>query len=77
MLPRGPSRQYHLVDQELGLQDNLTIYNDLGTVELCGANPFDYTELQRHAEDLKQKPSEWMPWNLLRDAGEAGNAGGP
>ena len=27
-------------------------------------NPFDYlTELQRHAEELKQNPSEWMPWN--------------
>src|ERR1700676_1325562 len=32
--------------------------------ELNGANPFDYfTELQRHAEDLKGNPSEWMPWN--------------
>jgi hypothetical protein len=27
-------------------------------------NPFDYlTELLRHAEELKQSPSEWMPWN--------------
>jgi transposase len=34
------------------------------TCELNGANPFDYlTELQRHAEELKQKPAEWMPWN--------------
>ena len=34
------------------------------TCELNHANPFDYlTELQRHAEALKQKPSEWMPWN--------------
>lgn len=34
------------------------------TCELNGANPFDYlTELQRHAGELKQKPSEWMPWN--------------
>jgi transposase len=34
------------------------------TCELNGANPFDYlTELQRHAADLKQHPSEWMPWN--------------
>ena len=34
------------------------------TCELNGANPFDYlTELQRHAEELKQTPSEWMPWN--------------
>jgi transposase len=38
------------------------------TCELNGANPFDYlTELQRHSEELKQKPSEWMPWNY-RDA---------
>jgi len=34
------------------------------TAELCGANAFDYlTELQRHADPLKQNPSEWMPWN--------------
>ena len=34
------------------------------TCELNGANPFDYlTELQRHAAELQQKPSEWMPWN--------------
>ena len=32
--------------------------------ELNAANPFDYlTELLRHAEELKQSPSEWMPWN--------------
>jgi hypothetical protein len=35
------------------------------TCELNGANPFDYlTELLRHAEELKQRPSEWMPWNF-------------
>jgi len=34
------------------------------TCELNGANPFHYlTELLRHAEELKQYPSEWMPWN--------------
>ncbi len=34
------------------------------TCELNGVNPFDYlTELQRHAKELKQNPSEWMPWN--------------
>ena len=34
------------------------------TCELNGVNPFGYlTELQRHAEELKQNPSEWMPWN--------------
>jgi hypothetical protein len=34
------------------------------TCELNGANPFEYlAELQRHAEELKRSPSEWMPWN--------------
>jgi transposase len=34
------------------------------TSELDSVNPFDYlTELLRHAEALKQKPSECMPWN--------------
>src|SRR5499427_701284 len=34
------------------------------TCELNGANPFHYlTELLRHAEALKQNPSDWMPWN--------------
>ncbi len=34
------------------------------TCELNGVNPFDYLiELQRHAEELKKVPSEWMPWN--------------
>jgi hypothetical protein len=31
---------------------------------LNAADPFDYlNQLQRHAEELKQTPSEWMPWN--------------
>jgi transposase len=34
------------------------------TCELNGANAFDYLmELLRHTEELKQNPSEWMPWN--------------
>jgi hypothetical protein len=34
------------------------------TCELNQTNPFDYlTELQRHAKELKQDPSAWMPWN--------------
>ena len=34
------------------------------TCELNGVNPFDYlSELQRHAGEWKQNPSEWMPWN--------------
>jgi len=36
------------------------------TAELCGANPFDYlTQLQRHADALKENSSAWMPWNYL------------
>ena len=40
------------------------------TCELNGANPFDYlTELLRHAEELKQSPSAWMPWNYRETTG--------
>jgi transposase len=34
------------------------------TCELNGVNAFAYlTELLRHADELQQNPSEWMPWN--------------
>jgi len=34
------------------------------TCELNSANPFHYlTELLRHAKELKQRSSAWMPWN--------------
>jgi rubredoxin len=34
------------------------------TCDLNKVNSFDYlTELQRHAEELKANPAEWMPWN--------------
>ena len=34
------------------------------TAELCGANPLDYiTQLQLHAEETRQNPANWMPWN--------------
>jgi transposase len=34
------------------------------TCELVGANPFDYlSEPQRHARELADNPSAWMPWN--------------
>jgi len=34
------------------------------TCELNRADPFDYlNQLQRHAEELKLTPSDWMPWN--------------
>jgi len=49
------------------------------SAELCGANPFDYlTELQRHADELKENPSQWMPWNYrstLQRAEAAINSG--
>ena len=49
------------------------------TAELCRANPFDYlTQLQRHADELKDNPSQWMPWNYcntLERAGAAINSG--
>ena len=34
------------------------------TAERVGANPLDYlTELQKHAEELRSAPEQWMPWN--------------
>jgi hypothetical protein len=49
------------------------------TAELCDANPFDYlTQLQRHADELKENPSLWMPWNYrntLERADAAINSG--
>jgi len=34
------------------------------TAERAGANPFDYlTELQKHAEEVRSAPRQWMPWN--------------
>jgi transposase len=43
------------------------------TCELNGANPFDYlNQLQRHAAELKQTPSEWMPWNYRETLARTG-----
>lgn len=37
------------------------------TCELSRANPFDYlTQLQRHSDELKQRPAQWMPWNYTQ-----------
>lgn len=45
------------------------------TAELCDGNPFDYlTELQRHGDELKQNPSQWMPWNYRDTVQSAGAA---
>ena len=44
------------------------------TCELNGADPFDYlNQLQRHAEELKQTPSEWMPWNYRETLARTGS----
>lgn len=38
------------------------------TCQLNDVNPFDYlTELQRHAEELAEKPANWMPWNYRNE----------
>jgi transposase len=43
------------------------------TCELNRVNPFDYlNELQRHAGELKQSPSEWMPWNYRETLARTG-----
>ena len=43
------------------------------TCELNHVNPFDYlTELQRHAGELKQTPSDWMPWNYRETLARTG-----
>jgi transposase len=43
------------------------------TCELNGADPFDYlNQLQRHVEELKQAPSEWMPWNYRETLARTG-----
>lgn len=45
------------------------------TCELNGVNAFDYlTELQRHASELAQNPSEWMPWNYRETLARAAAA---
>lgn len=47
----------------------------LQTCELNGVNPFDYlAELQRHAQELKASPADWMPWNY-RDTLSRGDPG--
>ena len=41
------------------------------TAELAGVSPFDYLiALQRHADEIREHPELWMPWNY-RDTLEA------
>jgi hypothetical protein len=36
----------------------------INTARLEGVNAFEYlTELQRHADRVREKPAEWLPWN--------------
>ena len=38
----------------------------IATCETIGINTFDYlVVLQRHAETVKQCPSQWLPWSYL------------
>ena len=46
--------------------DLLILMSLIHTCELNRANPFDYlTQLQRHADELKENPTPWMPWNYF------------
>ena len=39
------------------------------TCRLCGKDPFDYlTTLRRFAQQLRENPSAWMPWNYQATA---------
>jgi len=43
------------------------------TCQLGASNPFDYlTELQKHTEELAQRPQDWMPWNYRETLARAG-----
>jgi transposase len=46
------------------------------SAQLCGANPFDYlSQLQLHAAELEEAPSQWMPWNYRATLQRANAAG--
>lgn len=45
------------------------------TCQLGASNPFDYlTELQKHTEELAQRPQDWMPWNYRETLVQAGGS---
>ncbi len=49
---------------EKGAQVGDLFMSLIHTCELNGANAFDYLiELQKHAEEVTENPSAWMPWN--------------
>ena len=40
-------------------------FSVIHTCELNGVNAFNYmTEIQRHADEVRQRPAEWLPWNF-------------
>jgi hypothetical protein len=64
-----------LVEPNSGLVKAIS-YNICSITDTCEfnrVNPIDYLgELQRHAEELKQTPSEWMPWNYRETLARTG-----
>lgn len=45
------------------------------TCQLGARNPFDYlNELQKHTEELAQRPQDWMPWNYRETLARAGGS---
>ena len=58
MRPTGADGQDH------GTQVGDLFISLIDICRMCGANPFEYlVELQRHAQELATRPTEWMPWN--------------
>jgi transposase len=47
------------------------------TCELNGAHPLDYlVELQKHAEEVAENPSAWMPWSYQEALARVGDGAG-
>lgn len=47
------------------------------TAELSGVNTFDYLcELQHHAEQLRENPVHWIPWNYRETLSRIATEGG-
>lgn len=63
---------------ENGARVGDTFMSLIYTAELSGANPFDYlTVLQRHADQVRQDPARWMPWNYEAARAALGDARPP
>ena len=60
----APEKRTLLPNNEQGHRWGDLFMSLIHTCGLNGANPFDYmTELQRHAKELYNNPTAWMPWN--------------